>query len=90
LGGLVEETGVDLFFERLGKWDIEWLAPADAARDQWNGGSEHRALAAAVSDVLRKTLSAVAAAVEAGAIGEVVRDGSILEKGEAAKPFKRT
>ena len=35
IAGLVEESSVVQFFERLGQWEIEWLALGEALKEQW-------------------------------------------------------
>jgi hypothetical protein len=35
VAGLVEETDVDVFFKRLGKWEIRWMDPLEAAGEEW-------------------------------------------------------
>lgn len=66
--GLVDETDVDMFFERLGKWKIEWLPPSEASSGRWESVLEHKTFAAIVSEVLSTEKSKIAAAVEASEI----------------------
>ena len=64
IGGLVEDTSVDLFFARLGKWKIEWLPADEAASDTWESLLSQRAFAGTVSDTLRNCLGHIEAGME--------------------------
>lgn len=62
--GMVEMASVATVIERLGLYDIEWLPVPDAAARMWSDLADHRKLADAVSDTLRRELSCIAAGVE--------------------------
>lgn len=40
IAGVVEETSVDVFIERLSVWEIEWLALDDALKEPWSDQAE--------------------------------------------------
>jgi hypothetical protein len=62
--GMVEMASVATVIGRLGLYDIEWLPVSDAAARMWSDLADHRKLADAVSDTLRRELSCIAAGVE--------------------------
>ena len=35
IAGVVEETTVDVFFDNLGKWQVEWISLIDALKYRW-------------------------------------------------------
>lgn len=64
IGGPVEDTSVELFLARLGRWEIEWLPAIRAAANIWESLLSQRAFAAAVSDVLRNQLEKLEVGLE--------------------------
>lgn len=71
--GMVEATLVDTVIERLGAYEIAWLPVVDAAARAWSDLANHKALADAVSNVLRKELLRAQAGVEASEIASEAR-----------------
>ena len=71
--GMVEAAPVETVIERLGMYDIAWLAVADAAARTWSDLPSHRTLAGAVLKVLRAELQRVEAGVEASDIASALR-----------------
>lgn len=69
IAGLVDETSVDIFFERLGLWEIEWMPVTDALNEQWESIPSHGVLAKSVSDILKNGIARVAAGVEKNELG---------------------
>lgn len=62
--GMVEQAPTGLVIERLGLYDIEWLAVSEAVARAWSDVADHRALVGAVSDILRRELSRAQAGLE--------------------------
>jgi hypothetical protein len=52
IAGLVDETGIDMFIARLGKWSIEWMAATDAVGEDWQSLASQKALASDIKDIL--------------------------------------
>lgn len=70
IAGLVEETSEEMFFARIGKWEIEWIEPGEAAAEHWESSLSHKQFAAAVTKILSTQMNKIAAAVEGTEIGE--------------------
>lgn len=54
IGGLVEGTDVEVFYERLFKWQIVWLTLLEALEEDWESASirEMKALSEGMQDAL--------------------------------------
>jgi hypothetical protein len=76
LAGLVEETSVDIFIARIGKWGIEWLPADQAAADNWESLLSQRTFAAGVSNVLRNCLGSIEAGLEESELRHSVADAA--------------
>lgn len=61
----VEDRSMETVIERLGVWEIEWLAPADAAARVWTYPQEQQNLANAVKETLERAIQKIAAGLEA-------------------------
>lgn len=59
IGGPVEDTSVEIFLARIGKWEIEWLAADDAASETWESLLSQRAFAGAVTGVLQNHMGKI-------------------------------
>ncbi len=68
IAGLVDETSGDIFFGRLGVWEIEWMPVTDALDEEWESTPPHGTLAKTVSDILKDGIARVAAGVERNAL----------------------
>jgi hypothetical protein len=64
LAGLVFGSQEDQFFERIKRWEVVWLSPADAASAGWASHSEHMALAVQIKEVLKASLGKIDAGLE--------------------------
>lgn len=82
---MVEENLLTTVADRIGKWDIEWLTPVEAASRRWSSLSAHKEFARAVRSVLADAMGAVEAGVEATDISESVRSDG-LDSGARVGP----
>jgi hypothetical protein len=62
--GLVDETSIELFIARIGKWSIEWMPATDAVGESWESLLSQKALASEIKSILSHEMSRVAAHVE--------------------------
>ncbi|MGF6181252.1 hypothetical protein ABIB42_002265 [Massilia sp. UYP32] len=63
--GMVELAPARLVIERLGLYDIEWLAVADAAAKAWSDLESHRELVGSLTDILARELTRGRSGLEA-------------------------
>lgn len=77
IAGLVDDTSIGLFFERIGKWEIDWLSPIDACSEPWTSLSEHRVMAGALTDVLKQAQAAIATGLEATCVATAIDEGGV-------------
>ena len=82
IAGLVDETSLDVFLARLGKWEIEWIEPAEAAAGDWESLASQNTFASAVTEVLSMQQKMIAAALEAIELKDLIKDDPrpIVEK----------
>ena len=64
IAGLVDETGIDMFIARLGKWTVEWLPATDAVGEDWQSLASQKALASEIKDILGRETGRLKAFVE--------------------------
>lgn len=64
VAGLVEETDVGVFFERLGKWEIRWMDPLEAAGEKWESLSALKTHAESLDERLGAVRNILRSAVE--------------------------
>jgi len=81
--GMVEMASVATVIERLGLYDIEWLLVSEAAARTWSDLADHRKLANAVTDILRREIAHVVAAVESTEFRAESQPTSALVAGSA-------
>jgi hypothetical protein len=74
IGGPVEDTSVEIFLARLGKWEIEWLAADDAASETWESLLSQRAFAVAVTDVLRNQMGKIESGMDRSELEHAVAE----------------
>lgn len=69
ISGTVEETDVDVFFERLLSplWQVEWLPATEAATEPWPDEASHQAFVDELDGVVSSFRGTLRAAVEATA-----------------------
>lgn len=63
--GIVEQAPTGVVIERLGLYDIEWLAVSDAAGRAWSDLEGHRAVVGSLSDILGRELARGRSGLEA-------------------------
>lgn len=80
VAGLVEETDVDVFFKRLGTWEIRWMDPLEAAAEDWESLSALKSHAEALDKRLGSVRSILKSRVDEVEMSEAVLGG-------AAKPI---
>ena len=80
VAGLVEESDVDVFFKRLGTWEIRWMDPLEASGEQW----ESLAAIKSHAEAMDKRLSAVRSILWSR-MDEVEMSEAVV--GQAAKPI---
>lgn len=61
----VEDCAMETVIERLGVWEIEWLAPTEAAARVWSNPKAQQKLASAVKDGLSGLIQAIDNGLEA-------------------------
>ena len=83
--GMVEMASVATVIERLGLYDIEWLPVSEAAARTWSDLADHRRLANSVTDILRREIAHVVAAVESTELTAESQPTSAREKGSASR-----
>jgi hypothetical protein len=83
--GMVEMASVATVIERLGLYDIEWLPVSEAAARTWSDLADHRKLANSVTDILRREIAHVAAAVESTELTAESQPTSARETGSASR-----
>ena len=71
---MVEENLLGTVVERVGRWDIAWLTPVEAASRRWSDLGSHQAFAASVSSVLSHVHRGIEAAVDATDIASVSKE----------------
>ena len=82
--GLVDETSLDMFLARLGKWEIVWLPPTDALGERWESMLSQKTLALQITNILTSEKGRVAAFVEKAEIDRIATQGTTGEvKGKA-------
>jgi hypothetical protein len=80
IAGLVDETSLDMFIARLGKWEIEWMFPGDAVGEQWESMLSQKALASRLSEILSTEKQRVAAFIDRAEIGGGAKPGKTVPK----------
>lgn len=70
--GMCERAHVATVVERLGRWDIAWMTPVEAASRPWSSLAAHQDFADEINVLLGRASSAVAAGVEATDIASSV------------------
>ena len=80
VAGMVERTSLATVIERLGEWDILWMAPVEAASRRWSNLADHQSFAAEIQQVLSRSAHGIEAGVEATDIAESMRDESGNDK----------
>lgn len=63
--GMIEQAPTRLVIERLGLYDIEWLAVSDAAAKAWSDLESHRAVVVSLADILARELARGRSGLEA-------------------------
>lgn len=83
--GMVEMASVSTVMERLGLYDIEWLPVSEAAARTWSDLADHRKLANAVTDILRREIAHVLAAIESTELSVESQPTSARKAGSASQ-----
>ena len=76
IAGLVDETSIDLFLARVGKWEIVWMPASDAVGELWESTLSQKALASQITSILSSEKQRVAAYVEKAELERVVTSNS--------------
>jgi hypothetical protein len=64
IAGIVDETSLDMFIARLGKWEIEWMAAGDAVGERWESLLSQKTLASQIATILSTETQRVAAFID--------------------------
>lgn len=70
VAGLVEETDVEVFFKRLGTWEIRWMDPLEAAGEEWESLAALKSHAEAMDKRIGSVRSIIQSRVEAVEMAE--------------------
>ena len=73
IAGLVDETSLDMFLARLGKWEVVWMTAGDAVGERWESMLSQKALASRITNILSNENGRIAAFVERAEIETVVK-----------------
>lgn len=74
---MVEENLLGTVLERLGKWNIIWMTPIEAASRRWTDLGKHQEFAAGVQSVLSNALHGVQCGIDATDIALVTAEAPV-------------
>ncbi len=87
IAGIVDETSLDMFIARLGKWEIEWMAAGDAVGERWESLLSQKTLASQIATILSTETQRVAAFINRAEISHGTGAGRITgEKPPKPRP----
>jgi hypothetical protein len=87
VGGAVEDTSVDIFFARLGKWEIVWLPADEAACMPWSSTIAQRDLSLRVCEAMSDVITRCREALDRAEVDKATASG---ESSDALPGWERS